>query len=731
MGDNPTIGQREFSWNPNEGYAPGPGEKREIDAQVGASRGMIRGGLLSPEERALYYLTVLDLIIMGEDVPEEHAAFTIVGLQEDDEAKIALYEMTGEKPPSAVQIVQDIAAFDVNQAFQLRNVLQAEGQAFNEVWFDVAISALASVGTAGLFRAGMSASQFGLRATATAGPGRLFAQYSDEVAAAVKNSTSIQGTSIKPATQAMRFRSVITGKPVQQLLDEAAAKAVANPRVVASSRAAAGARGASGMAAEARAAGLETLTQAGGAGSYRFPWLATRLDRFRQSALGSFMTVNAVAGFGMLAVRTADMVANPEAYEEGDARALSLSLYGLDREEAQGLLDEEEAALLDVGPTKAKAAAMGLGGPVVPTAIQPETPQVGLAGPATPAPGIPQAPAYVIGHRDGRVEYDSAGNVVKIDMAAIESEEDLLNAQASIAAATAQEGNPLIGVPEGFLAETATGNQAFDSQRNTGPGNFDAGAAHSIFGTVAPGGQYGTPNVENTDSVVLVPAQYRQNDINSILFGMTPPQVEAFQRQAVRAGLLDDHAPGFVYGSADELTRQAMAVTMGNSNRLGRDWRSMIEIMGDEYQAYVQEVQNSNKPAKPLFVPSRAYTALDPETARQWFQNTVEGRLGRKASDWEVREMARYMEANHRENYDNQIAAEKSLWEARGRAAEGLDPGAIASYTEIDENARAEARFEEDYETELGEVDRWQQVKRDTQSLFQGLDSMSAQLGGV
>jgi hypothetical protein len=649
-------------------------------------------------DRARFYLGVLDAMIQGENVGEEYYSVAFLGLSNDNEARKAFEQSTGAQWPEARGMIQAFAADGhTDLATQVNNMLWvADSGVTSEPVFDMAITALATWGTGALVRGGTTASMYGVRAAFT---GR----------AALANRTSAgavtKGFTSKPGWP-LRFRAAITGKTVPQVLDELTMNEV-------------------GLINPGRMA--QHVSQL--ADSYS--------ARFLYAALGT----NTLTAAVNLPLTTIDMMVNPEAWAEGDARARSLELYGHTEQEIERIITAEQARTPQAGTGQRSLLEYEMfgGAPGAPanvdfTGMQLPTQDDGRPGWMNTVENAfngASAPAMAMLDESGNVMYDETGGKIIIDMANIESEEDLAAAQAAVSKVAGNADNPMIGVPEGHIATTAAGNQQYDQNRNTNVGTFNAGEAFNAFGTVAPGGQYGTPNMPGGESPVAVPAQYRQSDINGVIFSMTPAQVESFQRTAVRAGLIDPEAPGFFWGSAGEATRGAMATTMGNSNRMGRDWRSMIEVMGDDYQRYQQEQEKENQPVKPLWVPTRAYTALDPETANQWTQEAIEKRLGRKANSWEMREMARYMEGNHREAYDNEQASAKSVWEARGRANEGLDPGAIASFEEVDENARAEGKFEEIHETELNEVDRWQNVKRDSQSLFASLDGISNQLGGV
>ena len=358
---------------------------------------------------------------------------------------------------------------------------------------------------------------------------------------------------------------------------------------------------------------------------------------------------------------------------------------------------------------------------------QPGQAPTGFGG---PMPGEMTGMGNIV--QDDRVVKDAWGNIVSIDFEAFNDPGEL-QAVLEATAYNPAEDDPLIGVPQNYVAAPGSAQVAYDEYgdalRQGATGYDRRGPSGTMAGS--PGGQY-RPGQSYTGAPTAVPAEYRGSHAQDTVFNMTPAQLERFQNQAIRAGLINPADATFIFGSHDQQTMDAMVTIMGHANSMGRSWQSAAQIMGNDYQAKLREAEeNEPKAIKPLFVPSAPYQSLDPETTRQALQADIERQLGRSANDWEMADFASYMEANHRSNYDSQVAAERAIWEARGRAALGEDPGALPKLELVDEQARYEAKFEERYEDELEETGRWDRMKQDTNTLFRSFDNISNQLGGV
>jgi len=223
-------------------------------------------------------------------------------------------------------------------------------------------------------------------------------------------------------------------------------------------------------------------------------------------------------------------------------------------------------------------------------------------------------------------------------------------------------------------------------------------------------------------------AIYRQSDFEKILGNLTPTGLALVEDQMIRAGLInpDSTVQGakYVPGSKGPHLAQGLETLLWISNNEHQVWQTQLGRMakaGDE--AKITENQ------RPGFVP-RAYLAPDYASLASAARNEVQRRLGREINEWEMQMLTEGMKGDYREQYDQQIAADRSVWEAQGRASETFEEQTpTGSFTAVDPAARFSERFQDLYSDEIDERERWAKVQQSTSNLFGGLDSMSRMVG--
>jgi hypothetical protein len=446
------------------------------------------------------------------------------------------------------------------------------------------------------------------------------------------------------------------------------------------------------------------------------------IGSWTSTAFKAVVGANVVGAVGVTAVEIERNLVNPEAGSQADQEAIAIG----DAQRAEGAapaedkwegVDEEiNDSLVTAGfaPTQTESSVQPSGSQRLDT--RPDRAYFNFDG-------GPSTPGIMAIENSGQTVRDAFGKPVSFEITA---DMDVASIEAffkNVDETQDELDDPYLGVPAGHFATVSDKDRSYDTDRwagSGGPGNIFKREKEEA------------DRVNNSDATYAVPSQYRVSNVQTTIFNLTPAQLEYFQKTAQRAGLISEDDPTFLYGSVDQTTIDAMSIVMAHANNTGRTWRTQASILADNWQTKLEEEEDGKEAAiKPLFVPSTPYIAMDPETANQQIENDIERRLGRSANDWEMSEISRYMEANHRANYDEQLVGEKALWDARGRAQMGEDPGALPVLEEIDEGARYEAKFEERYETELDEVDRWERQKRDTANLFRSFDNISNQMGGV
>lgn len=681
------------------------------------------------EQRAIYYWTMMQLVFeaiaVNEQTPgagiyqmpdAQNLAMLTKGMADDKEAMDLVRKEYGDVPNIAAltSMLYSSGLKEPAKTMGMAHGMTGEmGPVYNEAAWDAAVFTVASFGVAGGYAAatrgvagvGASVTNTFVRAGARAAGARYGTQTAIQaktIIAAFVTPLVARGMSTAQATQ-LAVRTLIMKLPLVNITSAATKASVA----------------------------MEKSLQAG-----------TGMSRYIPSSMWEKLVATNLAFAAVsTVVDVADNAFNPEANDEADQDALDIE--AAERGEAAGpdpsggggnfggfdLQNEIAQNLVNAGVPPMEVVAItgfnelginAYGG--AGTALQgpPANPRT-----YTKIEGdIPYRPSVLSINGGNGAARDDFGNPIAIDISQLETIEEVEAAIEAAGEAVSGEENPWLGVPDGYVAHPTAEQYAYDQDRpGRKAGDFE------IFDPQGPG-QPGLPR--GNQNPVAVPAQYRVSHATDTFNNMTPAQLEAFQTQAILAGLINDNDPTFLLGSRDQQTMDALNTTMVHANNTGNSWQSQIEYLAVAWQEKLAELEEEEEEViKPLFVPSSPYLQMDPETVNQQIEQDIERRLGRSANDWEYGEIARYMEANHRANYDTQIVGEKALWEARGRAQMGEDPGALPVLEEIDEGARYEAKFEERYETELDETDRWERQKKDTANLFRSFDNISAQMGGL
>lgn len=279
-------------------------------------------------------------------------------------------------------------------------------------------------------------------------------------------------------------------------------------------------------------------------------------------------------------------------------------------------------------------------------------------------------------------------------------------------------GEGIAGSPiQGPTLDPTTGHWSrgpYQTQRNT----FAQGIENATIGSAAV-------------SAPMYPT-YDENDFTRIIGGMTPGQTEEFIEQAVLAGVISED---YVYrGVLDMEITAAMQSIMYQANLSGRDWQGALDTMINVYQAHLEEQKEQNlQEWYNNFVPDAPYFELDPATIEQTMKASIRQQLGRNPNQWEIDMAAGWMTADHEAAYAADVAGQREVWNAMGRAKEYDEPQdqTLGTVEAVDEEARFAERFEERYDVEMGEMDRRARIEEDTTNMFSGLSQLSRMGGGV
>ena len=348
-------------------------------------------------------------------------------------------------------------------------------------------------------------------------------------------------------------------------------------------------------------------------------------------------------------------------------------------------------------------------GELVEDGLVPTTSTGGAAPPPVPVHGIATqgqpASAGVIPIEDVQNQIDATG------VQAVTREDEI---EAQQAARTRMDkaisDNPLIGVNEGYSRYTGVNPQS----------------------TSRPAAHFGRPGELDPEFVrqQWAQAEYRQNDVQDEISNMPNSEVVRFQERAIEAGLIDPEsatAGYFRFGEIDGQTFDAMVAAMGqaNINGNGQDWNDALDGMIENRQAYFEKFGDPNQP--PTWSPPRAYFAPDYATISQSVKGLFGKELGRDPNEWEMELLADQFRADHRAQYDEDMAGSRAVFEADGRAQESGLVETPPDQDDIDPAARMAETFETQFSDELDAHGRWADAKSKSRNLFGSL----TKLGGA
>jgi hypothetical protein len=227
---------------------------------------------------------------------------------------------------------------------------------------------------------------------------------------------------------------------------------------------------------------------------------------------------------------------------------------------------------------------------------------------------------------------------------------------------------------------------------------------------------------------------YRTSDIKRLLNEMTPAELELFENQMVRAGLISPNStaggmawvPGSRYAAQ---TIAAMHFTLLTANRAegSMDYRlvsASLARLGD-----AAGIQDTLDP-KPSFARS-TYAPLDYATMAQEAKANADFKLGRPLSTWEMNLLTDQMVQDHRLSFDTMEAIAEQDWKSEQAALgneefEGFEPEDIQ---QVDWQARFEEAFDKKFELEMQRDDRREDYREQQQNTFSSFNVMESMFG--
>jgi len=222
---------------------------------------------------------------------------------------------------------------------------------------------------------------------------------------------------------------------------------------------------------------------------------------------------------------------------------------------------------------------------------------------------------------------------------------------------------------------------------------------------------------------------YRADDIQDTIANWSATQIIEFQDKAIEAGLIDSSTriDGVFYtpGILDQHTLRALTSAMLTANLHGdkQTYDEALDVMIVGRQAYFDKYGDPNAP--PTFTPSRAYFAPDYTEISERVKAQFAQKLGRTPNGWEMDLLADEFKSDHRAAYNADIAGEKAVFDAKGRAAETGETSAPGTFSDINPATRMSDTFDEQFGDEIDAKTRWSDVQSKSRNLFGSFDTLS------
>ena len=221
---------------------------------------------------------------------------------------------------------------------------------------------------------------------------------------------------------------------------------------------------------------------------------------------------------------------------------------------------------------------------------------------------------------------------------------------------------------------------------------------------------------------------YRTSDPNREMMNMSDADLRSFQQDAIDAGLIDPEsttAGYFRFGQLDGQTFAAMnsAMAQANVNGENQTWQDALDGMIVNREAYMEKYGDGSE-APPTWSPPRAYFAPDYASISQTVKAQFGRELGRDPNGWEMELLADQFRADHRAQYDAEMAGHRAAFEADGRAQESGIVETPADQQEIDPVARMQESFDTTFSDELDAKSRWADVRSKSRNLFGSLNKL-------
>lgn len=198
------------------------------------------------------------------------------------------------------------------------------------------------------------------------------------------------------------------------------------------------------------------------------------------------------------------------------------------------------------------------------------------------------------------------------------------------------------------------------------------------------------------------------------------------QSALVEAGLLEDGT--YWVGEWDDASLEAYKTVLGFANR----WGASTDEALDRLQKSLPDELRKDGGAgtgEATFTPP-AFLAPDYASLAQGVKSMFRTRVGRDPSEEELSQLAGQFGGFYRQQFDAEVAAQRSEFDARQAGAETGETVAPAAGTAVDPAARFAELFESRFKPEIDRLGSLDDVRANTNNVFASLRTMSSLVGG-
>ncbi len=208
--------------------------------------------------------------------------------------------------------------------------------------------------------------------------------------------------------------------------------------------------------------------------------------------------------------------------------------------------------------------------------------------------------------------------------------------------------------------------------------------------------------------------------------GLDPGVIARLQLRLVNTGFLEEGE--YWAGFWDGQTADAYAAVLGHANQSGATIDETIERLIATLPDSIKEARARADQAKTFQAPP--FIGPDLATIAQRVKSKLRSELGREPSDVDMAELTKFMSSIYVEDFDAQVAAQRSAFDASQESLETGEPVTPRSVTDVDPVARFNEFFEQRFRPEIDRLGALGGIQINRSNVFASLRTMGNLIGG-